>query len=85
MKVVWCKNCIYWKPPHILLNDGTERDYTESEKKSLFSLVPMTVGINVGAQCTKNANSGYDCDKTIFMSANDYCSKGVKKEEAEKC
>jgi len=75
VEVIRCKDCIYWKPPRILLNDGTERLYAESDKDIFgLHLVTMDIGINIGGQCFKDTNCGYDGDKTVFRKADDYCN-----------
>ena len=80
IKIINCKDCIYYKPPHILMNDRTERAYTEEEIKKYGVLgVPSSVGINVGGMCVVDENRGYRVDKSVFRSENDYCSKAAPK------
>lgn len=74
VEVVRCKDCVYWKPRHIKLNDGSERAYFPGE-----SYVGITVGINVGSQCMVDEYSGYGCDKSVFRRENDFCSRGKRK------
>lgn len=78
--VVRCKDCIYWKPPHVLQNDGTEREYNpETDIDDLGLLMVTTdVGINIGGQCYVDHNRGYAEDKVVFRNENDFCSKGYK-------
>lgn len=74
--VVLCKDCVYYNPPHILLNNGTERPYTKEDD----DIVSIDVGINVGGKCEVDKYSGYDCDKTVFRKEDDFCSKGQHKD-----
>ena len=74
-KVIFCKDCVYYNPPHILLNDGTERPYTENDD----FFVSIDVGINVGGKCEVDKYSGYDCDKTVFRKESDFCSQALPK------
>lgn len=81
VEVVRCRDCIYWKPPHIRFDDGTERPYLPGE-----GYVSISVGINVCGQCLVDCGVGYPCDKTVFRSGNMFCSKGVKMDaEVEGC
>lgn len=77
--VVHCKDCRYWKPPHIVLKDGAERAYKESDRNE-FGLLMVTnsIGINIGGKCFRDTNIGYADDKTVFRSADSYCSHGAK-------
>ena len=78
VEVVMCRDCAYWKPRHIKLNDGSERLYLPGE-----DYVSITVGINVGSQCMVDEYSGYGCDKSVFRRENDFCSRGIRKIDAE--
>lgn len=80
-EIVHCKDCAYWKPEHILCNDGTEREYTEEDGKDdilCHKWVTISVGINVGAQCFYEYNRGWAVDKTVYRNADDYCSRGER-------
>lgn len=68
--VVRCKDCVYFRERHVLLADGTERDYTSGEES-----VTADVGINVGSQCRKE-------EEPCFREGCDFCSRGVRKEDA---
>lgn len=78
--VVRCRECIHWKPPHVLQNDGTEREYNpETDIDSLGLLMVTTdVGINVGGKCYVDANVGYADDKTVFRTEDNYCGKAIR-------
>lgn len=77
IQVIRCRDCIFWKPRHIKLNDGSEREYLPGE-----GYVGITVGINVGSQCMVDEYSGYGCDKSVFRRENDFCSRGKRKMDA---
>ena len=78
VEVVRCKDCIFWKPRHIKLNDGSEREYLPGE-----DLVEVSVGINVGSKCMVDEGRGYGCDKSVFRGEYDFCSRGERKMDAE--
>lgn len=85
-ELVRCKDCVYWKPPHIRLNDGKQRAYKESDRESdPFGMlsVSMDVGINVGGKCWVDHNTGYSEDKRVFRSKNDFCGKARKLPDGE--
>ena len=78
--VVRCRECIHWKPPHVLQNDGTEREYnpeTDTDGLGLL-MVTVDVGINVGGKCYVDRNVGYIKDKTVFRTEDDYCGRAVR-------
>ena len=78
-QVVRCKNCIYYHKAHVLCGDGTEKDYSEFPPEAfLGTLVSGEYGINVGGKCEIEKNCGYECDKSVFRSENDYCSRGAR-------
>lgn len=84
VEVVRCKECKFWKDIHVLQNDGRERQYKEEEYyedgRFLFSpVVTNAIGINVGSLCMYEHNRGWNCDKTVFRQANDFCSRGEKR------
>lgn len=66
--VVRCKDCVYFRDRHILLPDGTERDYADGEDH-----VMADVGVNCGSQCRKE-------EEPCFREGGDFCSRGVRKE-----
>ena len=82
-RLVRCKNCIFWKPNHVKQNDGTERPYTDEEKRGdgflICPCVSTSVGINVGAQCFVEYNTGWNEDKTVFRCDDDYCSRAIER------
>ena len=78
--LVRCKDCSYWKPPHIRLNDGKQRLYRESDKGDVLlnKYVSSDVGINIGGKCWVDHNKGYGRDMRVFRSENDYCSQAIR-------
>lgn len=84
--VIRCEKCRYWRPPHVLLNDGRERTYKESDKENNpygMMSVMMDVGINVGGKCWVDHNTGYSEDKRVFRKRKDFCSKAEELPEGE--
>lgn len=79
-RLVRCRDCIHWKPPHVLQNDGTEREYNpETDVDSLgLLLVSVDVGINVGGKCYVDHDTGYAEDKTVFRTEDNYCGKAIR-------
>lgn len=87
--IVYCKDCIYFKPEHVLCSDGTEKDYSEFPAEAFepfFNLgVTTAYGINVGSQCVYDEWCGaYSVDKTVYRRADDFCSRGKRNTEVEK-
>ena len=79
VEVVRCKDCKYFVPKHILLKDGSTRDYTEEERKLPFG-VTGDVGINCGSICMLHdywAENRFP----VYVNENDFCSYGERKEE----
>lgn len=70
VRVVRCKDCVWFEPKHILHNDGTVT-YVAEDAES----VTIDVGINCQATCRR-----YSYIKNLFVSdsGNDYCSRGEK-------
>ena len=78
-KIVRCRDCIYWKPPHVREKNGHERLYnpgTDMDDILGLQMVSVDVGINVGGQCYVDYNCGYAEDKVVFRDENEYCSRG---------
>ena len=85
VEVVRCKDCIYFQDRYIELPDGSKRLYKKGE-----SSVPISVGINVGAYCTRIDYAivhGYrdgepSVDETrLWTKPDDFCSHGERKDE----
>lgn len=76
--VVRCKDCKWFVPKHILMDDGSTREYTEEEKKLPLG-VPGNVGINCGSRCMRHI-SWLENSVPVWVQENDYCSYGERKE-----
>ena len=77
VQVVRCKDCKWFIPKHILLDDGTRRAYTEEEKKLPLG-VDMTVGINCGSRC--NRYLSWEKNRIpVYCQENDFCSYGERR------
>ena len=81
--VVRCKECVYWTPRHVKMNDGTIRFYERNE-----GIVTIEKGINVGSYCKRfddvtvhGYRDGEPCiDKTkAWCNQDDFCSYGERK------
>lgn len=78
VEVVRCKDCKYFIPEHIKLDDGTTRAYTEEEKKLPLG-VTADVGINCGSRCMRYLY--WEKNRIPFwFQENDFCSYGERKE-----
>ena len=80
--VVRCKNCVYWMPKHVKVNDGTIRFNERNE-----GIVTIEKGINVGSYCKRfddvtvhGYRDGEPCiDKTkAWCNQDDFCSYGER-------
>lgn len=71
--MILCKDCCWYEKAHILLSDGTTRDYTDDDVDDLGikNCVSCDVGINVGGRCKY-----YSYNDTCWMEEDDFCSKG---------
>lgn len=76
--VVRCKDCKWFVPKHIRLDDGSTREYTEEEKKLPLG-VPGNVGINCGSRCMRYI-SWLENSVPVWVQENDFCSYGERKE-----
>lgn len=81
--VVRCKECVYWTPRHVKMNDGTIRFYETNE-----GIVTIEKGINVGSYCKRfddvtvhGYRDGEPCiGKTkAWCNQDDFCSYGERK------
>ena len=72
VSVVRCKDCIFWTPPQILLDDGSYRDYAPDEPE----MVTIDVGINVGSCCALYDKHHHN-DISHWMNEDDFCSKEI--------
>lgn len=81
--VVRCKECVYWTPRHVKMNDGTIRFYETNE-----GIVTIEKGINVGSYCKRfddvtvhGYRDGEPCiGKTkAWCNQDDFCSYGERR------
>ena len=79
-EVVRCKDCAYWKPPHIVLRDGKQRLYRDGDTDGdpFGMYVSADVGLNVGGKCWVEHNNGYGHDMRVFRNEDDYCSRAKR-------
>lgn len=80
VEVVRCKNCKWFVPKHIKLNDGTKRAYTEEEKKLPLG-VTGDIGINCGSRCLRCLR-WEENSIPVYVQENDFCSYGERSESA---
>ena len=81
--VVRCKDCVFFKDRHVLTRDGQEKSYAEMPKEALDGMFATSeYGINVGSQCLVDCGKGYVDDKSVYREPGDFCSRGVRKEDA---
>ena len=78
VKVVRCKDCVYFQPDFVMTPDGERRPYTEEEIKK-GKMVTGDVGINCGSRCER---FGYweESKFPVWYQENDFCSYGERKE-----
>ena len=86
VKVVRCKDCIWYHKAHVECNDGTEKDESEFPDEAFGILgrkcgVTIAYGINVGGACENKRL--FINDKYQFRNPDGYCSYG-EREEGEK-
>lgn len=83
VEVVRCEKCWYYHKPHVLCDDGTEKDYSEFPKEAfgIAGLVNGKYGINIGGKCEREKNCGYAEDKSVFRKPDDFCSYGERRDE----
>ena len=81
-EVVRCKDCVYFQPEYVEMENKERRPYTEQEIKN-GKFVSMEKGINCGSRCERFRY----WDKNpypVWFNENDFCSYGKSKAEAEK-
>ena len=84
VKVIRCKDCIYYDKPHVE-NNGTRIEYDdlpeEAFENCIGGLVDSYYGINVGGRCCRDYNVGYSEDKRVFVPETNYCGRAERKTE----
>ena len=84
MEIVHCGECAYYDPPHVE-NNGVRYEYTEMPEEAFdvlgTGLVNAEYGINVGGRCCRDYNAGYDDDKRVYVTENNYCGRAERRTE----
>lgn len=78
-EVVRCKDCAYFQPEYVEMENKERRPYTEEEIKN-GKFVTMEKGINCGSMCERfeywDKNS-----YPVWFNENDFCSYGKPKQK----
>jgi hypothetical protein len=81
VEVVRCKDCVYFQPEFVEMENKERRPYTEEEIKN-GKIVSMEQGINCGSRCERYRY--WDNNSIpVWFNENDFCSYGKLKAEAE--
>lgn len=78
-KVVRCKNCVYFQPDYVEMENKERRPYTEEEIKN-GKFVTIEKGINCGSRCERFNYWGKNA-YPVWFNENDFCSYGKLKEQ----
>ena len=78
-KVVRCKDCVYFQPEYVEMENKKRRPYTEEEIKN-GKFVSLEKGINCGSRCER---FGYweKNSYPVWFNENDFCSYGKPKQK----
>ena len=76
-EVVRCKDCVYFQPEYVEMENKKKRPYTEEEIKN-GKYVSLEKGINCGSRCER---FGYweKNSYPVWFNENDFCSYGKPK------
>ena len=76
-EVVRCKDCVYFQPEYVEMENKERRPYTEEEIKN-GKFVSFEKGINCGSRCER---FGYweKNSYPVWFNENDFCSYGKPK------
>ena len=76
-EVVMCKDCVYFQPEYVEMENKERRPYTEEEIKN-GKFVSIEKGINCGSRCER---FGYweKNSYPVWFNENDFCSYGKPK------
>lgn len=80
-EVVRCKDCVYFQPEYVEMENNERRPYTEEEIKN-GKFVTMEKGINCGSRCER-FRYWEENHFPVWFNENDFCSYGKSKAEAE--
>ena len=76
-KVVKCKDCVYFQPEYVEMENKERRPYTEEEIKN-GEFVSIEKGINCGSRCER-FNYWEKNSYPVWFNENDFCSYGKPK------
>ena len=78
-EVVRCKDCVYFQPEYVEMENKERRPYTEEEMKN-GEFVSIEKGINCGSRCER---FGYweKNSYPVWFNENDFCSYGKPKQK----
>ena len=76
-KVVRCKDCVYFQPDFVEMENKERRPYTKEEIKN-GKFVTMEKGINCGSRCERFWYWGKN-HYPVWFNENDFCSYGKRK------
>ena len=78
-EVVRCKDCVYFQPRYVEMENKERRPYTKEEIKN-GKFVSFEKGINCGSRCERfrywNENH-----YPVWFNENDFCSYGKRKQD----
>lgn len=76
-KVIRCKDCVYFQPDYVEMENKERRPYTEEEIKN-GKIVTIEKGINCGSRCERFWYWGKN-QYPVWFNENDFCSYGKPK------
>lgn len=76
-EVVRCKDCVYFQPEYVEMENGGKRPYTEEEIKN-GKCVTMEKGINCGSRCER-FRYWKENQYPVWFNENAFCSYGKPK------
>ena len=78
-EVVRCKDCVYFQPEYVEMENKERRPYTKEEIKN-GKFVSLEKGINCGSRCER---FGYwdENQYPVWFNENDFCSYGKPKQK----
>ena len=76
-EVVRCKDCVYFQPEYVEMENGEKRPYTEEEIKN-GKCVTMEKGINCGSRCER-FRYWKENQYPVWFNENAFCSYGKPK------
>ena len=82
-EIIYCKDCIYYDPPHVE-NNGVRYEYDEMPADAFDALgtglVTAEYGINIGGRCCVDYYcKNYSDDKRVFVREDNYCGRAERR------